>query len=298
MDDRKMEYFFAAVEEGSFTGAAKRCYISQTAISQQIAAMENELGFALFDRRDRVIKLTASGQFFYLKCQALRKAYQEVLQEAKKLNDSKKQMLKIGFSGVLEEWFLAKLLITYCHENPQVDITLHQHNLSRLIQEIKNGFLDVIFGYEKDVGAVAGLDNYSLFKNQLCVITGLNHPWNQRDVVFGKELEGQKLISFTKRFNEKYSSFLQSACQAKGFEPLIVKEVNTFGEMQLEVAINNGIAIVSKVMVENNDLLHVAKLEEFYNQSDYCIAIAKQNSNEAAQKMIHTALNFFGKHNI
>lgn len=62
---RQILYFTAVVECGSFTGAAARCYISQSAVSQQIQSLEAELGVLLLKREKRRISLTAAGEYFY-----------------------------------------------------------------------------------------------------------------------------------------------------------------------------------------------------------------------------------------
>ncbi|UYP18785.1 LysR family transcriptional regulator [Rhodococcus sp. Z13] len=61
MDFRQLRYFFAVGEEGSFSRAAQRCFISQSAISHQIAKLEQEVGTSLFDRTTRSVKLTPAG---------------------------------------------------------------------------------------------------------------------------------------------------------------------------------------------------------------------------------------------
>lgn len=60
MDFRQLRYFLAVGEESSFSRAAERCFISQSAISHQIAKLEHELGTSLFDRSTRSVKLTAA----------------------------------------------------------------------------------------------------------------------------------------------------------------------------------------------------------------------------------------------
>lgn len=62
MDMKSLNYFVHAAETLNFTKAAKECYISQTAISLSIAKMEEELGFMLFDRNNRSIRLTPAGR--------------------------------------------------------------------------------------------------------------------------------------------------------------------------------------------------------------------------------------------
>ena len=61
----QIRYFQAIVETGSFTEAAEQCYISQSAISQQIQSLERELGIKLINRQKRSITITPAGEYFY-----------------------------------------------------------------------------------------------------------------------------------------------------------------------------------------------------------------------------------------
>lgn len=62
---RQMQYFHAVVRTGSFTAAAEECFISQSAISQQIKALENDLGVKLLVRENRSFHLTKAGEYLY-----------------------------------------------------------------------------------------------------------------------------------------------------------------------------------------------------------------------------------------
>lgn len=64
---RQIKYFQAVIRLGSFSEAAYECNISQSAISQQIQALERELGFPLLQRKGRKFELTPAGEFFYKK---------------------------------------------------------------------------------------------------------------------------------------------------------------------------------------------------------------------------------------
>ena len=65
MNLRKMQYFVDAVELENFSMVAKKNYISQTAISQQIMAIENEVGTQLFERLNTGVKVNAQGKLLY-----------------------------------------------------------------------------------------------------------------------------------------------------------------------------------------------------------------------------------------
>lgn len=83
---RQMKYFTAVVECGSFTEAAEQCYISQSAISQQIRALEKELGVELIHRENRKFTLTPAGEYFYSRSKGL-------LEEA---DDIRRETVRIG----------------------------------------------------------------------------------------------------------------------------------------------------------------------------------------------------------
>ena len=68
---RQMRYFVAVVDCGSFTEAAAQCYISQSAISQQVHALEKELGVELIHRENRRFTLTPAGEYFYAHSRAI-----------------------------------------------------------------------------------------------------------------------------------------------------------------------------------------------------------------------------------
>ena len=82
---RQMKYFVAIVDCGSFTEAAERCYVSQSAISQQMSALEAELGVKLFERDGRKFRLTPAGDYFYGKSRSLLASAEEVCAETKRI---------------------------------------------------------------------------------------------------------------------------------------------------------------------------------------------------------------------
>ena len=62
---RQIKYFHSIIRNGSFSEAAEECHISQSAISQQMQALERELGFKLLNRKNRKFELTPAGEYFY-----------------------------------------------------------------------------------------------------------------------------------------------------------------------------------------------------------------------------------------
>ncbi len=94
---RQMKYFAAVVDCNSFTEAAHQCYISQSAISQQIQALEKELGVELIRRENRRFAVTPAGQYFYTHCKAILEQVSDLIRETKRLSSDDKPQLRIGY---------------------------------------------------------------------------------------------------------------------------------------------------------------------------------------------------------
>lgn len=94
---KQLRYFQSVVRNGSFSEAAEENFISQSAISQQIQALERELGVQLLERRNRSFRLTPAGEFFYQKSLVLVADYEKMCVETVKLAKGEKAKLRIGY---------------------------------------------------------------------------------------------------------------------------------------------------------------------------------------------------------
>lgn len=92
-----MTYFIAVVDAGSFTKAAEECYISQSAISQQIKALEKELGVDLIKREHRSFQLTVAGEYFYRHGKGLLEEIRQLKEETIRRGSEEELSLRIGY---------------------------------------------------------------------------------------------------------------------------------------------------------------------------------------------------------
>ncbi len=93
---RQLKYFITVVECNSFTHAAEQCYISQPAISQQIQALERDLGVQLIRREKRKFSLTPSGEYFYRHGKELLTEIERICRETLRLSQGHESQLPIG----------------------------------------------------------------------------------------------------------------------------------------------------------------------------------------------------------
>jgi DNA-binding transcriptional LysR family regulator len=145
MTDLQIDYFMAVARNGSFVKASERLYVSQPAISRQIATLEGELGVTLFDRTKRTIRLTSAGELFYKFFQDYKNGLSTTKYHAKILNDKIEGAFRVGY---LEGWalpdFFPLFLSALNRQFPAIQIFLYAWNLRELAEELEGGSLDII----------------------------------------------------------------------------------------------------------------------------------------------------------
>lgn len=146
---RQIKYFQAVVRNNSFTEAAEECHISQSAISQQIQALERELGFQLLERKNRKFALTPAGEHFYNKSLVLTADYERICQEAMKIARGSEAVLRIGclrsFSG--SEFHQA--LEQFTQKYPDVTVQMEQGNHEELYHLLLSEQVDIVLNDQR-----------------------------------------------------------------------------------------------------------------------------------------------------
>ena len=94
---RKIEYLHAVIETGSFYDAAEKCHVSQSAVSQQIRKLKDELGVRLLDRHNRTFSLTQAGEVFYRKSLVIRSDIEQMIRETRRKDAGSSLVLRLGY---------------------------------------------------------------------------------------------------------------------------------------------------------------------------------------------------------
>jgi LysR family transcriptional regulator, hydrogen peroxide-inducible genes activator len=178
MELRQLEYFASIVKEGSLTAAAKACLVAQPSLSQQLKALEEELGEPLVHRRPRGVEPTEAGLL-------LMEHAERVLEESRKLRDrfEKRRVAEagriiFGIIPTIAPYLLPKLLRPFREAYPRVDVQVHEARTADLIQQIVDGTIE--FAVLSDV-APQDLKKWSLhvkelFREPLLLALPTHHP--------------------------------------------------------------------------------------------------------------------------
>lgn len=142
---RQMKYFASVVKNNSFTEAAEECYISQSAISQQIQALENELGVTLLVRENRKFHLTIAGEYFYRQCVPLLEEVEELRQETIRIARQNRQQLRIGYLKSYGGYELQHAVAAFAQISPDTELRVINGTHEELYDALRFDEVDLIF---------------------------------------------------------------------------------------------------------------------------------------------------------
>ena len=140
---RQMEYLQAVVECGSFYAAAEKCYVSQSAISQQIKKLEDELGVQLLDRHNRTFSLTSAGEHFYRKSLIIRSDLEQLIRETKRLDADDSYTLRLGYYKGYQGGEFSQAIAQFSEKYPKVNVQVTIGSHDELYHAMENGIIDL-----------------------------------------------------------------------------------------------------------------------------------------------------------
>ena len=165
---RQIQFFVSVIETNSFTEAAERNFVSQSAISQSIQALEAELGVKLIERERRKFQITPAGDYFYRKCRALLGDLDAIRKETIRLGSDKEMALHMGYLNLYAGPELSEAIAEFSERYPEVHISVQSGTHEELYHGLVSGSLDLALNDQRR----AFSDDYVNLelKNAECII--------------------------------------------------------------------------------------------------------------------------------
>ncbi|MFE2375820.1 LysR family transcriptional regulator [Streptomyces sp. NPDC059398] len=174
MELRQLAYAIAVAETGSFTRAAHRCFVVQSALSHQIARLEDELGTRLFERTSRRVRITPAGEAFLGPAREALAAVERARGEVLACGGEVRGRLSIGTITPLAAVDLPDLLAAYRDRYPAVRVTLRARLVRDLVREVREHTCDIAF-VDGGPQSLAGLAVRVLAYEELVAIVPHGH---------------------------------------------------------------------------------------------------------------------------
>jgi DNA-binding transcriptional LysR family regulator len=224
MELRHLEHFVAIAQEGSFTQAARRLYLSQSALSISIRALERDLGTRLFERTSHEVALSDAGRALLPEARRIL-SYVDVARKAVgDVGSGLRGVFRLGVLQALPLVDLAEILSRYHRERPLVEIRPRPApgGSAALAEDVGKGELDAAF-VSLPGGAPAGVELTPLAAEPVRLVCRPDHPLAGRTSVAISELGNEGFVDFPAGFGSRASVDLEFA--RAGVEHRITVEV-------------------------------------------------------------------------
>ena len=284
MNLNQLEYFVSAAEHLNFTRAAKQCYISQTAMTQQMQALEKALGVQLFLRDKRRIELTPAGTVYLKEARAILKRSDEAMRLARMASTGTDGEITIGFVSGFGQSDCYEILRGFHEAFPNIKIKLYRNTLSGFIDAMHNGDCDVAFAVQPIQKNDENMKHLFLRSYPLFAAMSRNNPLAERTKIECKDLQEEQFIIMQPpgRSRDEMEEMLW-IYQRGGFLPQVVAVEQEPETIMLLAALEMGISILPEYIVRP------------YNQKEELVMLPVMKSDGEAEtlnfEMLWTAQN-------
>jgi DNA-binding transcriptional LysR family regulator len=241
------QVFCDLVETTSFSEAAERNNISQSAVSQQIRALEERFGVTLVERGRRNFAVTPEGEVFLQAARNILDAYRGIEQELDEMRDIVAGQLTIATVYSIGFHELPPYLEAFREKFPDVDLQVQYRRSNQVYADVSENHADLgLVAYPEER---KGVEIEPAWKDRLVVICPPNHPLAKRKSVDLKAIDGQRFISFEPDLPTRKAidgMFSQAGIQVKE-----VVEFDNIETVKRGVLIENAISIVPSESVRS-----------------------------------------------
>lgn len=248
----QLKYFISVAEHQSFTKAANQFYISQTAITQQIQALENNIGTPLIDRTTRPISLTSSGKTFLIEAKSILRHMETAMMRTREASQGLMGNIRIGYTKGYEQSNLPKRLRNFRKRFPNILITCYRNDTDTLATSILNKEYDIIFTWDStNIRQENALEIRDIETVPLYVAMHTRHPFARRESLTRQDLKGENILfmSPSETGDSIGDAHYIDLYQKAGFQPNIIIRTNDYESILMMVAAEEGISIMPEYCI-------------------------------------------------
>jgi DNA-binding transcriptional LysR family regulator len=259
LDFRQLRNALSVSKERSFTGAAKRLNISQSAVSEQVKLLEEEIGFELFHRKSRGIESTDRGRTFLYESERLMGDLLSLTDTARRLRGALSDTLMIGMGSGMAQIFIPRMFADLKRDLPGVRLEIMTAPTKNIFNELHEERIDAGIAIESNPDRLpAGLIFDRLLDAEMALITHPRHALarSKQPIDIGRLVAEPFIMS---ELTVGYGQVVFSLFTDLGIRPNILAVVDNIETMKMIVQAGEGIAIVPRACAENEVALGLLK---------------------------------------
>ncbi|MGI8689617.1 MAG: LysR family transcriptional regulator [Thermomicrobiales bacterium] len=253
MELRHLRSFVAVARELHFTRAAARLGIAQPPLSQQIQALERELGVQLFDRSNRRVALTTAGTTLLTRVEPLLAALDETRQMVRNVADEERGQLTVAALPTAAGLLLPPAIIHFRVRYPHIELHVSESGSTTVARLVRSGEADIGILRMPVAAPALMIDPLFAEEEERILIVAPGHPLARRTSVPLVALAGEPFLMTERSRGPALYDGVIEACQAAGFTPHIVCDGAGFQTILRLVAAGLGVALLPRLAVGLND---------------------------------------------
>lgn len=285
MDIRQVRYFLAIAEEGSISRAAKKLYISQPPLSQQLKALEEELEVKLFERTTRSLEITEAGKVFRERALQIVELMDSTVREVRDSVSEMQGTLSVGFVASSGAALLPHRIPDFNRKYPEVTFQVREGSTHRILDLLNNGIIEVGI-----VRTPFNLENYEYVElpgeGMVAVATERYlEDWGEERLKLN-ELKGLPLV-----IDKRFEKLIIGACQQAGFIPKVLCEGEDSRSLLGWASSGMGVAVVPRSageLLPSRDMVIREINSSSLNTKTLITWVRNRTLSRVAQKFIET----------
>ncbi|KND55823.1 LysR family transcriptional regulator [Candidatus Burkholderia verschuerenii] len=244
MELRHIRYFLAVAEERNVTRAAEKLGIGQPPLSQQIHALEDELGVRLFRRTGHGVVLTEAGEAFAVDAKRIMADARIAIENAQSAGRGEIGQFNIGFTeSAAFNPVVSKLIRAYRQAYPNVTLTLAEGNTAQLLSYLDDGRVDVAFVRLGSVSP-AGVQFDHIAIEPMKVVLPITHRLAKKRRIDLSQLADDPFVMLPREASPTLHDVIVGACRDAGFDPIEGQQAPQLSSVVNLVAAEFGVSIV------------------------------------------------------
>jgi DNA-binding transcriptional LysR family regulator len=246
LDVRRMRVLREVAMRGSFSAAAEALSFTQSAVSQQIAALEREAGTTLVQRSARGVRLTEAGEAVVRHAEAIMARLAEAEAELEAIAGLRGGRLRMASFESAGSTLMPLAIAAFAAKHPAVELSLSLSEPDDCLPLLRSGDLDLAIVFESAGAAGAdGIERLHLIEDPMYLALPLDHPLAHRRRVRLADLAGEPWVAGTA--DCECNKLISRACAMAGYQPRIAFETDDYTAMQGFVAAGVGVSLIAEL---------------------------------------------------
>ncbi|TMD27528.1 MAG: LysR family transcriptional regulator [Chloroflexi bacterium] len=296
MEIPKLSYFLAAAQTLNFRRAAELCSVAQPVLSRQIAALEAELGVALFNRINKRVYLTEAGQEFAVYARQALEALQQGQQAMAELHQGERGLVHIGCIEGFGTERLPRIFAHFQQRYPHIRLQVSIRGTDELLQLVEQQHLDfAVVGMTFDRGKPpATLVVRDIFRDQLHILVAPHHPLAQHheSSLLLEQVAGEPLVLLREGFGAR--RVIERVFAQRNLPVQPVAEADMLEGVIAFVKLGVGVTFVPPTMIRSSQRTELIALSVADLKEEFVFALVQRRFgvlSAAANVMMKTLLN-------